>query len=229
MPLVAEHAALRELCAPSRREWPKPTSRPGPPKSESPPVACSAPDKILADRRSVRQFGCRPVPAALLADACQNAMRLERAYWPTEVHGDSGLRLAVATARVDGLAAGLHTLSVATAEFRYLADTGAPLAGELQQEYANAPALVLVCAENVRNRDVLPRSSYQSTVMRAGALGYAVLLNAMAAGLCGCPFGRAMSQVPTTLGARYARPVHHLFTIAIGWPAEAEPSQPSTG
>jgi nitroreductase len=227
MPLIAEHAAMRELCAPSRRESRKPTARAGPPKSESTPVVRSAPDKILADRRSVRQFAGRPVPAALLADACQNAMRIERAYWPAEVHGDAGLRLAVATARVDGLATGVHTFSVATAEFGYLAD--AALVGELQQEYANAPALVLVCAEHVRDRDVLPRSSYQSMVVRAGTLGYAVLLNAMAAGLCGCPFGRAMSQVPSTLSARYARPVHHLFTIAIGWPTEAEPSQPSTG
>lgn len=227
MPLIAEHAALRELCAPSRRESPKPTARPGPPKSESLPVACSAPDKILADRRSVRQFACQPVPAALLTDACQNAMRVERAYWPPEIHGEAGLRLAVATARVDGLARGLHTFSAPTAEFGYLA--GAALIGELQQEYANAPALVLVCAEHVRDRDVLPRSSYQSMVVRAGTLGYAVLLNAMAAGLCGCPFGRAMIQVPNTLSARYARPVHHLFTIAIGWPTEAEPSQPSTG
>jgi hypothetical protein len=227
MPLIAEHAALRELCAPSRRESPKPTARPASPKSESPPVACSAPDKILADRRSVRQFAGRPVPAALLADACQNAMRVERAYWPPEVHGDAGLRLALATARVDGLAKGVHTFSVATAEFGYLA--GADLVGELQQEYANAPALVLVCAEHVRHRAVLPHSSYQNMVVRAGTLGYAVLLNAMAAGLSGCPFGRAMSRVPTTLGARYAGPVRHLFTIAIGWPAEAEPSQPNTG
>jgi hypothetical protein len=51
----------------------------------------------------------------------------------------------------------------------------------------------------------------------------------MAAGLCGCPFGRAMSQMPITLSARYARPVHHLFTIAIGWPAEAEPLQQDNG
>lgn len=223
MPLIAEHAALRELCAPSHREWPKPTARPRSPRSGSPPVACPAADTILADRRSVRQFASRPIPAALLADACQNATRVERAYWPAEVHGDAGLRLAVATARADGLATGVHTLSIATAEFNYL--TGAALVGELQQEYANAPALVLVCAEYVRDREVLPRSSYQSTVMRAGMLGYAVLLNAMAAGLCGCPFGRAMSQVPITLSARYARPVHHLFTIAIGWPAEAEPLQ----
>jgi hypothetical protein len=225
MPLIAEHAALRELCAPSRRESPKPTARLGPPKS--PPVACSAPDKILADRRSVRQFARRPVPAALLADACQNAMRVQRAYWPPEVHADAGLRLAVAAAGVDGLAKGVHTFSVATAEFGYVA--GAALVGELQQQYANAPALVLVCAEHVRDRGVLPRSSYQSMVVQAGTLGYAVLLNAMAAGLCGCPFGRAMSQVPTTLSARYARPVHHLFTIAIGWRTGAEPSQPGTG
>jgi hypothetical protein len=227
MPLIAEHAALRELCAPSRRESPKSTARPGPPKSESPPVACSAPDKTLADRRSVRQFARRPVPAALLADACQNAMRVEQAYWPPEVHGDAGLRLAVATARVDGLANGVHTFAAATSEFEYLAGTA--LVGELQQEYANAPALVLICAEHVRDRDVVPRSNYPSMLVRAGTLGYAVLLNAMAAGLCGCPFGRAKSQVPTTLSARYVRPVHHLFTIAIGWPTEAESSQPITG
>ncbi len=227
MPLIAEHAALRELCASSRPDVPMPTGRPGPVSAASAPPVCPAAGQVLAGRRSVRQFADRPVPAALLTDAFRNAMRAERAYWPAEVHGDAGLRLAVATARVDGLATGVHTLSIATAEFAYLA--GAALVGELQQEYANAPALVLVCAEHVRDHDVLPRSSYQSRVMRAGALGYAVLLNAMAAGLCGCPFGRAMSEVPITLSARYARPVHHLFTIAIGWPAEAEAPQQETG
>jgi nitroreductase len=227
MPLIAEHAALRELCAPSRRESPKPAARHGPAESQSPPVAGSAPDKVLASRRSARQFAGRPVPAALLADACQTAMRVEQAYWPPEVHGEAGLRLAVATARVDGLAEGLHTFSGATAEFGYLA-SAAPV-GELQQEYANAPALVFVCAERAGDREVLPRSSYQSMVVRAGTLGYAVLLNAMSAGLCGCPFGRAMSRVPSALSAAYTGPVRHLFTIAIGWPAEAEPWQTSTG
>jgi hypothetical protein len=163
----------------------------------------------------------------LLADACHNAMRVDQAFWPPEAHGDAGLRIAVAAAHVDGLAKGAHAFSMATAEFDYLA--GPALADELQVEYANAPAFVLVCADRVRGRDAPPQSTYQSTLIRAGSLGYAALLNAMTGGLCGCPFGRAISQVPITLSASYGRPVHHLFTIALGWPAEAEPPQQSTG
>jgi hypothetical protein len=212
------------LCAPGRRGAPEPAVSAAPPASASSPEVCPAPGQTLAGRRSVRQFARRPVPVALLAAACHNAVRAEHASWPPEVHGDARLKIAVAAAHVDGLAKGAHAFSIATAEFDYLA--GPALVDELRVQYANAPAFVLVCAD--RARDVLPQSTYQSMLVRAGSLGYAVL-NAMAGGLCGCPFGRAISQAPIALSAGYGRPVHHLFTIALGWPAEAEPPRESTG
>lgn len=222
---MAESAALRELSAPTYRDAWVPTGRPAPAAAASPPPVCPDPDQVLADRRSVRQFANRPISAALLAEAYRNAMSVERAYWSPERHGDARLGLAVGAAHVDGLAKGIHTFSAAIAEFNYLA--GPALVDELRLEYADSPALVLVYAD--RDRDLPVPSSYQNTLVRAGALGYAVLLNAMAAGLRGCPFGRAMSEVSVVVSASEARPVHHLFTLAIGWPAEAESPQQVTG
>jgi Nitroreductase family len=224
MPLIAEHEALRVLCSPGRSEAPRPAVSAGPSALSSPEV-CPVPGQTLAGRRSVRQFAGRPVPVALLADACHNAVRAEHASWPAEAHGDAGLKIVVAAAQVDGLAKGAHAFSIATDGFDYLA--GPALIDELRLHYAKAPAFVLVCAD--RARDVLPQSTYQSMLVRAGSLGYAAWLNAMAAGLCGCPFGRAISEAPIALSAGYGRPVHHLFTIALGWPAEAEPPRESVG
>lgn len=224
MPLIAESAALRELSAPPRRDASVPAGSPAPAAASSPPV-CPDPGQVLADRRSVRQFANRPIPAALLADAYRNAMSVERAYWSPEGHSDARLGLAVGAAHVDGLAKGIHTFSTATAEFNYLA--GPALVDELRLAYADSQALVLVYAD--RDHDLSVPSSYQNTLVRAGALGYAVLLNAMAAGLRGCPFGRAMSEVSIAVSAGEAKPVRHLFTLAIGWPAGAEPAQEETG
>jgi len=225
MPLIAESAALRQLSAPTGRDVSMPAGCPAPAPAASPPPVCPDPDQVLADRRSVRQFAKRPIPAALLADAYRNAMSVERACWPPERHGDARLGLAVAAVHVDGLAKGIHTFSAAIAEFNHLAEPA--LVDELRLEYADSPALVLVYADRDRG---LPRpSSYQNTLVRAGALGYAVLLSAMASGLRGCPFGRAMSEVSIVVSASQAGPVHHLFTLAIGWPAEAESPQQATG
>lgn len=225
MPLIAESAALRELSAATCRDASMPTGGPAPAATASPPPVCPGPGRVLADRRSVRQFANRPIPAALLVDAYRNAMSVERAYWSAERHGAARLRLAVGAAHVDGLAKGIHTFPAAIAEFNYLA--GPALLDELRLEYADSPALVLVYAD--RDRDLSVHSSYQNTLVRAGALGYAVLLKAMAAGLRGCPFGRAMSEVSIVLSASEARPVHHLFTLAIGWPSEAGSAQQATG
>jgi hypothetical protein len=226
MPLIAESAALRELSAPTRRDASMPTTgRPALAVAASPPPVCPDPGQVLTDRGSVRQFANRPISAALLADAYRNAMRVERAYWSPGGHGDARLGLAVSAGHVEGLATGIHTFSAATAEFNYLA--GPELVKELRLEYADSPALVLVYAD--RDRDLPVHSGYQNTLVRAGALGYAVLLNAMAAGLRGCPFGRAMSEVSTAVSAGESKPVLHLFTLAIGWPAEAGSAQQETG
>jgi hypothetical protein len=225
MPLIAESAALRELSAATRRDASMPTGRPAPAAAASPPPVCPGLDQVLADRRSVRQFANRPIPAALLADAYRNAMSVERAYWSPEGHGDARLGLAVGAGHVDGLVKGIHTFSAATGEFNDLA--GPALVDKLRLEYADSPALVLVYAD--RDRDLPVPSSYQNTLVRAGALGYAVLLNAMAAGLCGCLFGRAMSEVSIAVRVGEARPALHLFTLAIGWPAEAGSAQQETG
>jgi hypothetical protein len=224
MPLLPEHAALRELCTPPRQA-PTPTGSPAAFRSESAPLICPNLGRVLTDRRSVRQFANRPVPAALLAGACQTATLVSQAYWPTQVGGDVGLEIAIAAAQVQGLASGIHAFSPSAAGFEYLG--GSALIEELRHEYAPAPALFLVCGDLGRARGMSPASSYQNLLIRAAALGQAALLNAMAAGLRGCPFGRVMGQVSGVLSASREKRVHHLFTVAVGWPRGPEFPQSS--
>lgn len=220
MPLIAEHAALRELCAPPRQATPKLSAGPAAAQCGSPPLICPAPGRVLADRRSVRRFANRPIPVELLASACRTATLVTQAYWPDAVHGNPGLQIAIAAAQIQGLATGVHAFSLPAGGFEYLG--GGSLINELQGEYVPAPALFLLFGDLGRARDASPDGGYQKLLIRAAALGQAALLNAMAAGLRGCAFGRAMSQVSVVLSAGQTRRVHHLFTVAVGWPPDAE-------
>jgi len=68
-------------------------------------------------------------------------------------------------------------------------------------------------------RDSNPPQGYQRLLVRAGALGYAALLAALSAGLCGCPYGGASASLSPLLRAGHGR-AHHLFTVSVGWPVE---------
>lgn len=224
MPLMPEHAALSQLIAAVREPEQKGLAGR---VTASTPAICSVPDTVLAARRSARRFTSRPVPAAVLTEACRAGMLAERACWPADVHGDAGLRVAVAVRRVQGLTAGIHALSATEADFRYLG--GDALADSLRQEYVSAPVFVLVYGNLGQAQDLSSRTSYQNTLVRAAAIGYTILVNTMTAGLQGCPFGRAMTEVSVLLRANHEGWVNHLFTLAIGWPAEIAPPLPAVG
>lgn len=224
MPLIAADGALRELCATAGRAAPRSARHPGPPPPPYPPVISSSLATVLANRRSVRQFADRPVPAALLAVACRAGILVERACWPPGLHGDAGIGVAIAAARVQSLAPGVYTFSAGGDGFRYLG--GRSLLGELQRAYANAPSLVLVYGTLGRAGGAAPAPSYQSMLVRAAALGHAALLNAMTAGLRGCPFGRTAGQISQLVNTARTERVQQLFAVALGWLPEAEPPQP---
>jgi hypothetical protein len=215
MPLIAEHDALRRLCEPAgpgqaRELLPVAQRSAAPP----PPLGLAALAGAIPGRRSVREFADRPVSADLLAGACQAGTDLERARWPAVVHGDPGLGIAAAVWSVTGLARGIYRYLPEGRQFAPTAD--GKIVGELRSSYAAAPALLLVFGELDRARGTCPQEGYQRLLVRAGALGYAALLAALSAGLCGCPFGGASIGVSQLLRDGPNRP-HHLFTVAVGW------------
>jgi hypothetical protein len=223
MPLIAEDAPLTELCGRMPLTVPATGGRAQPRPSAPQSVVSSSLERVLADRRSVRRFADRPVPAAVLAAACHTGIVTEQEYWPAETHGDAGLGIAVAAADVHGLATGIHAFSAGTDGFGWLG--GRALVGELQRIYVDSPALVLVYADLDRARDT-SHVSYQNLLVRAAAAGQATLLNAMGSGLSGCPFGRAASQVSALLSASHLGRVNQLFAIAIGWPIASHSAGP---
>ena len=67
-----------------------------------------------------------------------------------------------------------------------------------------------------KTRDANPLWGYQRLLVRAGALGYAVLLAALSAGLCGCPYGGASAGLSPLLRRSWpgSSPVHGLSRLA---------------
>jgi hypothetical protein len=173
--------------------------------------------RALHGRRSVREFADRPVPAALLAFACQAGIDIERAEWPTAEHGDTGIGIAAAVWDVAGLKPGIYRYKEEQPEFAP-AGGGQSLVAELRSAYALAPALLLVYGDLDKARDSRPAQGYQLLLVRTGALGYASLLAALSAGLRGCLYGAASISASMAVRTGEAR-LHHLFTLAVGWPA----------
>lgn len=67
-----------------------------------------------------------------------------------------------------------------------------------------------------KTRDANPLWGYQRLLVRAGALGYAVLLAALSAGLCGCSYGGASAGLSPLLRRSWpgSSPVHGLSRLA---------------
>src|SRR5215472_7937578 len=200
MPLVPEHTALRRLHSLALTGHLAVPAQPGglaPP----PPAVLPTMARTLAGRRSVREFANEPVPAPLLAFACH-----------------TGIGIAAAVSDVTGLNPGIYRYRPDQREFAVAAG-GPVLVAELRSTYALAPALLLVYGNLDTARVSRPAQGYQRLLVRTGALGYASLLAALSTGLRGCLYGAATMGVSTALRTGGAR-LHHLFTLAVGWPAD---------
>jgi hypothetical protein len=219
VPLVSPHSPLYRLCSAPR------TAAAGP---KTGPVALSrevldglAPLRgELAGRRSARRFANRPVPVDLLSSACDLALSVDLAYWPDDAPGEPALGIAVAAASVEGLAPAFHRHGY-RAGFSQL-----PVASHcvpaLHEAYVEAPVLLLICGDLDKAKSRAASHSYERLLLRAGAVGYIALLSLRPHGISGCPFGASNDTAADVSRAAVGSAGScHLFTIALGWPAQA--------
>jgi nitroreductase len=173
-------------------------------------------DEILLRRRSVREFASGPLPVSQLQAAATAARNAEAATWPARSHGTSAFEILVAAFRVDGLPKGMFVIR--DAGQTRLAGPGAARLDSLRGQYADAPALLLICADLNQACRAAGAAGYPSTLVRAGTMGYAAWLWAISAGLAGSVYGAPSHRV-TEVARQLDTNLRHLFTVAIGTPA----------
>ncbi|WP_024874353.1 nitroreductase family protein [Saccharomonospora piscinae] len=169
-------------------------------------------EEVLAERRSVRDFGAAPVALTDLLSLLRLAESAQRKQWPAEVHGDPGLAVLVAAEHVEDLDAAIYHRDGALSLRRLEAP---PWQDELVDTCPGAAAVALICG-SVRQ---VGAPAYGGLLVRAGALGYAIWLAARTHGLECSVFGGARPAVSRL--ADGVRPgLRHLFTVAIGHAAD---------
>jgi nitroreductase len=173
--------------------------------------------EVLTQRWSVRAFASSAIARSDVLGAIGAARDAEEAVWPPGKHGAMGLDVLIAAFNVGGLARGLYSTRDATTE---------PLSVDsacldiLREHYADAPVLLLICADvNHACRDA-GQAGYPAALIRAGTAGYAAWLWSISAGLAGSVYGGASQDASGAARQRDAN-LRHLFTVAIGMPAGA--------
>ena len=145
--------------------------------------------------------------------------RRQEAVWPPGKHGDIGLGMLIIAFNVDGLAKGLYSTSEASTELISLDSAYLDI---WREQYADAPVLILICADvnqACRGRGastVSPTCPYPGR----GTAGYAAWLWSISAGLAGSVYGGA-SQHASGAGRQQDANLRHLFTVAMGMPVGA--------
>jgi hypothetical protein len=174
-------------------------------------------EDVLTQRRSVRAFASSAITRSDVLGAIGAARDAEEAVWPPGRHGDIGLRMLIAAFNVDGLAKGLYGTREVSTEPLSLDSAHVDI---LRKQYADAPVLILICADVNRACRDAGQAGYPAALIRAGTAGYAAWLWSISAGLAGSVYGGA-SQHASAAGRQGDANLRHLFTVAIGMPAGA--------
>jgi hypothetical protein len=174
----------------------------------------AAADAARGDRRPVHQFSGHPLSLSQVRAIVTGAYATERRDWGLTALGDPKLVILLTAYRVTRLRRGMHLVEP-PGQGRFAALPDAAWLPELRREYADAPALLHICGDLEAARQMGGGPGYGALLVRAGALGHAVWLSAVSAGLVGATYGRASHHV--TDAARLADGgLRHLMTVAIG-------------
>lgn len=152
-------------------------------------------DALLRGRTSQRVYGPEPVPVEALAAVVEQAAHFDRSAWPDHEAG-AGLEFLVAARNVAGLNPALYLYSEDRGDFTPLAELpdGAAAADlVLQLEFADAPAIVLVCGPLAASLGRHGEHGHRLLLGRAGAAAHTAWLTALDRGLVGSIFAGFLS------------------------------------
>lgn len=186
--------------------------------------------ETLAARHAVREFSHTPLELDTLQRVLERGTATAHALWPSGDH-EPALALLLAVRRITELEPGLYAwrhdepLTAVGA-----AESWPTVLASLEDSYSDAPVTVLVCAD-LSKAVADGACGYAATLVRAGALGYAVWLAGVEAGLAGCVYGAPHADAG--LAARTMDPASgHLLSASLGealdsgTPAGPESAQP---
>ncbi|MEV6674681.1 nitroreductase family protein [Streptomyces sp. NPDC051162] len=156
----------------------------------SAPPSQVALETALRRRKSVRAYDGEPVPVEVLASVVRQAADYDRSAWPDHEAG-AGLEFLVAARSVAGLPQGLYLHSADRGDFTPLADLPDGEAAAdlvLQLEYADAPAIVIVCGPLAASLDRHGEHGHRLLLTRAAAAAQTAWLATLSHGLSGSIF-----------------------------------------
>lgn len=227
MPLIDDSEFPGELAAllgtrPAASLGTRPQPAPGPAPIAVPGALAgrrtlaTLPD-ILNARRSVREFRQEPLELDDLEFVIRHATAALRTWWPAARRPDHGLTVLAAAFDVTGMNRGIHAPGP---DATFVPGPGLCEAAqqdwlpELRDLYAPASVFLLICGD-VGWAASPAGPGYGGLLTEAGALGYALWLAALSAGLAGSVYGGTCHQVTET-ASRHRPGLQHLFTFAAG-------------
>jgi hypothetical protein len=183
-------------------------------------------DETLRHRRSVREFSADPLPKSQLDAVVAAALDADAAMWPAPSHGAVTWEILTAAFHVGGLDPGVYARR--GGRDAVLAGPGCASFGALRRQYADAPVLLLICADLNQACRAAGPAGYPAALVRSGTIGYAAWLRTISVGLACSVYGGASHWV--TGVARQLDPnLRHLFTVALGTPAQPSLSRDADG
>ncbi len=146
--------------------------------------------ETFARRTAARAYGAAPLDQAKLLAAVARGRAVEEAGWPQE-RECCPLQPLIVALRVEGLPPAIYRPDRACARLTPVVNLPEPSwypEMVLQREFATAGAIVAIVGNVDEAVARHGGHGYRTLMARAGAAGYAIWLEAVAAGLVGCVF-----------------------------------------
>jgi nitroreductase len=180
--------------------------------------------RVLAERRSERFYGPRPIDVADLSRALMEAVRSDQESFGG-VSDALQPQIVVAANRVTGLPAGLYRFNPDRCSYTFLAPSSRTIVERmvLQVEYADAPCIVAVLGSLSRSLQRWGDHGERALNTRSAAACYTALLVANSLGLAGSVFA---GFLPSGLSEHLAVDGFNLsqvFAVSLGHPAPQNP------
>ncbi len=180
-------------------------------------------EQLQRERLSERFYADRPVAAEVIAGLVAAAGGFDEAAWPDREAG-AGLQFLVAARAVTGLRPAIHLADPRSGRFTAIGELpiGAAAADlVLQLEFAQAPAILMVCGPLASSLDRHGEHGHRLLLSRAGAAAYAGWLTALDHGLAGSIFAGFLAAALRPLVPVDGYHTTQLLALAVGHPLDS--------